>query len=588
MNFDEKTLNAIIDCFVLVYGEKHRKIITEKLNNCLILLCGYKSLEERKVIKNKINQKYLIIFTEKIKEIINLSYKEFIFLFGDNLFESNYMLEAFGSTSQKIMDMEAKSRVAQFNKKQIIQIRNKFYSLFSKSISPDIADKLIKLYNEIKDQAKAEYFNEAINYEENKTKLDSYAFLEKVSFNRNFYDFEDQQHNGFQPNFIRDQNGNVKLFPIINFSIVKNSMARMFGSPDYFDVLLIHELNHIIGTHLLDYESSDNFIIQTGLGEFCKKNNKTRYHYMDYIDEVFNQIIAKKVTKLLHSKGIYLIDDPNKSQIEDSSLYEMGEFLLEDFFELFYNDILELYNSPGGLDKFYSKIDVTELAFLGTLLQEYLNRSDILDIKESEKLEYGKRAKDIMVRIKHNSKKDKIYEVVSLLDLNDLNDITPEKIKSAYEETLKIFNEIDNLELKNKINFVLLESLKYALENIEEIKSIQGITTNKTNAETYGIQKIEIFKTLNKKNPLILNTIVTNLEASGISINSIIKTIHFLEWGFIIPDVMRKLIELFGENVYLILMKFNETDQNDYETKETLCSQLENSIVNSINSPIRK
>ena len=79
MTFDEKTLNAIIDCFVSVYGEKHRKIIAEKINNCLILLCGYKSSEERKVIKNRINQKYLIIFTEKIKKIINLSYKEFIF-----------------------------------------------------------------------------------------------------------------------------------------------------------------------------------------------------------------------------------------------------------------------------------------------------------------------------------------------------------------------------------------------------------------------------------------------------------------------------------------------------------------------------
>ena len=305
-------------------------------------------------------------------------------------------------------------------------------------------------------------------------------------------------------------------------------------------------------------------------------------------NEVFNQSVAKKVTKLLHSKGIYLIDDPNKSQIEDSSLYEMGEFLLKGFFELFYNDILELYNSPGGLDKFYSKIDVTELTFLGKLLHEYLKRSDILDIKDSENLEYEKRAKEIMDRIKHNSKKDKIYEVVSLLDLNDLNDITPEKIKFAYEETLNIFNELDNLELKNKIHFVLLESLKYALENIEEIKSIQGITTNKTNAEMYGIQKIEIFKTLNKKNPLILNTIVTNLEASGISVNNIIKTIHSLEYGLVIPGVMRKLIELFGENTYLTLMKFNETEQNDYETRETLCSQLENSIVSILNSQIRK
>lgn len=588
MTLDEKTLNAIIDCFVSVYGEKHREAITEKINNCLILLCGYKSLEERKLIKDKINQKYLIIFTKRIKKIINLTHKEFLFLFGDNLFESNDKIGAFNSTSQKIVDMEPKSRAAQFNKKQILQIRNEFYSFFSKTISTDIADKLIKLYDETVNQAKAEYFNEAINYEENKSKLDNYVFLERPLFSRKFYDFEDQQHDGVQPNFVRDQNGNIRLFPIISFSIVKNSMARMFGSPDYFDVLLIHEMNHIIGMHLLDYESSDNYKVQMGLVESDKGNNKTRYYYMDYIDEIFNQSVAKKVTELLHSKGIYLIDDPNKSQIEGSSLYEMGEFLLKDFFELFYNDILELYTSPGKLDEFYSKMDVTELQFLGTLIQEYLKRPDILDLKESENLEYEKRAKDIVDRIKHNSKKDKIYEVVSLLDLNDLNTITPEKIKYAYEETLKIYNDFDNLELKNKINFVLSESLKYALENIEEIKTIQGISTNKTNAQMYGMQKIDIFKILNQKNPSILNTIVTNLEVAGVSINNIIKTIHSLEYGLITPSVIRKLIELFGEDVYQTLMKFNETSQDDYETIELLCNRLENSFLNPINSSIRK
>ena len=66
MLFDENKIIGIVDSFISVYGEKYREIITNKINNCLILLCGYKNKEERTKIKDKINIKYLELLYKKI------------------------------------------------------------------------------------------------------------------------------------------------------------------------------------------------------------------------------------------------------------------------------------------------------------------------------------------------------------------------------------------------------------------------------------------------------------------------------------------------------------------------------------------
>ena len=42
MQFNKETTKEIINCFVEIYGENYRIDISNKINNCLILLCGYK------------------------------------------------------------------------------------------------------------------------------------------------------------------------------------------------------------------------------------------------------------------------------------------------------------------------------------------------------------------------------------------------------------------------------------------------------------------------------------------------------------------------------------------------------------------
>lgn len=583
MTIDERTMKELIDCFVTVYGEKHRKMITDKISNCLILLCGYKSKEEIEQIRLETNKKYMKLLAEKIGHIIELSNEEITFLFSDNIFKSNDSIRAFNTSSQKIIDSEKKTRAAQFNAKLILKTRESFSSISSKNITTTLADNLIDIFDELVEQAKRELFTSTINYEENKTKLQKINFLEPPIFDLKFYDFENQQHNGVQINFIKDKDGNIILYPIINFSTVKNSMSEMFGAPDYFDVLLIHEINHVIGMHLIEYIGLKKFKVQMGLVVSDAINNRTNYSFMDYIDEAFNQFIAKKVTNLLHSKGVYLLDNPQKSQVNDLSLYEMSEFLLEEFFMLFYDDLINVYAEDGTLQKFYSQFDINDLKSLGLLIQEYLQREDILDISDSKNEEYTNNVKEIVRKLKNNSKNEQIYDVVQLFDLNELESITPEKIKLAFNKMLEKLNISDNsdLEISQKIYKIMLDKLRFALDNIDLIRTSKGINTNENNAKMYQMQKTNLISNLNKKNPIILNTIIVELEKSGFSISKIIRFLNSLEYGLIYPDVTRKLIELFGEETYNALIEYTETNQTDYNKLSLLIDQIENCVLTS-------
>lgn len=583
MIFNKDEITELIECFVSVYGEKHRKIITDKINNCLILLCGYKNQKEIEKNKININAKYIELLRERISTIIDLSNTDMTFLFGDTIFKNDDLIGAFSSTAQKIVESDKKTSAVRLNTKSILAVRDEFSKISSKNISPAMADDLIKIYDEIVKQANSELFFSTINFDENKTKLSKYDFLETPVFSLESYDFEEQQHNGVQPNFIKDKDGNIMLFPIINFSIVKNKLSQIFGSPDYFDVLLIHEINHVIGMHLLKYIDKGNYEIQMGLIVSNAGNNTTKYYYMEYIDEVFNQYIAKKVTNLLHSKGIYLLDNPKNSQVNDSSLYEMSEFLLEDFFSMFYDELCDIYASGCNLKKFYSNIDTNELKALGSLIKEYLQKLNIQDISEQENIKYAQKVKEITTRIEQSSYKEKIYELVQLLDLNDLENLTPEIIKSSFDSIMKKLNIVNSdSEISKKMKEVLLVSLNYALNNIELIKKTKGINTNDTSAKMYKMQRVELLESLNKKNPLILNTIIIELEKTGLDISKIIKFLNSLEYGLIYPETARKIIEIFGDNFYKSLIELQETEQTNFNKLALILEQLENDVLSDI------
>ncbi len=585
MNLSEVQIKAIIDSFVEIYGEENRTNIDSKIRNCLILLCGYKPVEELNKIRTTINQKYLEEFLGQVKSKTDLSDNDIKLLFENDMFKKYSLIETFGSNAQETIDTEPKNRIQQFQTKQISKDREKFYNISDiKNISPQLADELSQLYIKYSSLAKKELLQLSLNYEMNKEKIAEHQFLEDVNFDLSFYDFDEQQHNGVQPNFILNDDGEIILYPIINFSTVKKKVEAIFGTEDYFDVLLIHELNHIIGMHLLEYRGKSNYQLQMGILISDTGNNTTKYYFSSMIDEIFNQKVAKEVTKKLHSKGIYLIDNPVKSRIEDTSLYEMGEILLVDFFGDYFEKLLKIYVSGEGLEELYEEIGLENVKELGVLIEEFLKKSNEDELSNAENKYYQDRSKDIYDKISGKNEKEKLVEAVKILDLNNLESITKEKIKQAYNLILnKYVHCIKDLNVKNELVKQLNEYLEFALLNISKINDLDNSTTNLYVSNMYGVKKSNVILELNNKNLEIINSLMTSLYNSGFSFTEIIIFLNSIEYGLVTPKIAYKIVEIYGDEFYRYLISINEVEEGNVEKRNEIISNME-AIVLGVNS----
>lgn len=585
MNLSEVQIKAIIDSFVEIYGEENRTNIDSKIRNCLILLCGYKPVEELNKIRTTINQKYLEEFLGQVKSKTDLSDNDIKLLFENDMFKKYSLIETFGSNAQETIDTEPKNRIQQFQTKQISKDREKFYNISDiKNISPQLADELSQLYIKYSSLAKKELLQLSLNYEMNKEKIAEHQFLEDVNFDLSFYDFDEQQHNGVQPNFILNDDGEIILYPIINFSTVKKKVEAIFGTEDYFDVLLIHELNHIIGMHLLEYRGKSNYQLQMGILISDTGNNTTKYFFSSMIDEIFNQKVAKEVTKKLHSKGIYLIDNPVKSRIEDTSLYEMGEILLVDFFGDYFEKLLKIYVSGEGLEELYEEIGLENVKELGVLIEEFLKKSNEDELSNAENKYYQDRSKDIYDKISGKNEKEKLVEAVKILDLNNLESITEEKIKQAYNLILnKYVYCIKDLNVKNELVKQLNEYLEFALSNISKINDLDNSSTNLYVSNMYGVKKSNVILELNNKNLEIINSLITSLYNSGFSFTEIMIFLNSIEYGLVTPKIAYKIVEIYGDEFYRYLISINEVEEGNVEKRNEIISNME-AIVLGVNS----
>ncbi|MBE6154752.1 MAG: hypothetical protein E7163_04195 [Firmicutes bacterium] len=586
MTLSDVQIKAIIDSFVEIYGEENRTVIDSKIRNCLILLCGYKPIEELNEIRTTVNQKYLEQFIGQIKSKTDLSDNDIKLLFENDMFKKYSLIESFGVNAQEIIDAEPKNRMQQFQTKQILKAREEFYNMSdTKDILPELADELGDLYIKYASLAKKELLELSLNYEENKEKIAGKQFLEDVNFDLSFYDFEDQQHNGVQPNFVLNSDGETVLYPIVSFSTVKRKMEAMFGAEDYFDVLLIHELNHIIGMHLLDYKGKSNYQLQMGILISDTEKNTTKYYFASMIDEIFNQKVAKEVTKKLHSKGIYLIDNPNKSRIEDTSLYEMGEFLLVDFFSDYFDKLLQIYASGEGLEELYQEIGSENVKELGLLIEEFLNKSNEDELSDTENKYYQDKSKDIYDKISGKNEKEKLVEVVKVLDLNNLESITEDDIKQAYNSILnKYVHSIKDLNIKNELVKQLNEYLEFALSNVSKINDLDNSATNLHVANMYNVKKSNVILELNNKKPEIINSLITSLYNSEFSFMEIMIFLNSIEYGLVTPKIAYKIVEIYGDEFYQGLISINEVEENDVEKRNQIINNMEAIVVGG-NSP---
>lgn len=188
-----------------------------------------------------------------------------------------------------------------------------------------------------------EYYSSIPFYKETLEKINNLNLLDKnISFNQKMYA---EKVTCINPNIRLTENG-FELFTLLLFDA---------GSlNDYFDVRLIHELNHLYELSLLNVDTNNNKyemicgwdylngdINQTSIAEVdtvTKDENKRKY---ERFSEIINELIAQDITQNMHNNGIYIGSDKENAKIKGGTGYERTIDLVRDFFNTYKKEIIE-------------------------------------------------------------------------------------------------------------------------------------------------------------------------------------------------------------------------------------------------------
>ena len=209
-------------------------------------------------------------------------------------------------------------------------------SVTVKSIWPsnEIALKVEKLRENYNTKFNEEYYCNISRYKEIKNELSKYEFVDKESINNAINYISNSTF--VLPNSIIVDN-DVKLFPLVNINVSDNN---------YLDHYIVHELNHLCETSIIskngkikyisgwDVDNSDNLdddITDDGF------NNIRKY---ELFNEAINELIAQDISKIMASNNIFVFNDRDNTEYKGSTSYEQTNFLINEFYHEFFDDII--------------------------------------------------------------------------------------------------------------------------------------------------------------------------------------------------------------------------------------------------------
>lgn len=167
-------------------------------------------------------------------------------------------------------------------------------------------------------------------------------------------------------NFIKTPNGIIP-YPIIMIN----------SSFDELDLTIIHELNHALELHFIEFDEHSCHAI-TGWDESKKVfNDGTEDRNKQYegisrnyelISEFVNDRLSEEITTLMHSQGNYIFDISNKSKSD----YQQVKLLLEPFYQKF-KEILIKSRSHGNIDYLFEQIGKENFDELADLTNKFFD-----------------------------------------------------------------------------------------------------------------------------------------------------------------------------------------------------------------------
>lgn len=235
--------------------------------------------------------------------------------------------------------------------------------------SEELIEQIIEAKNIYKEKALTDFYNSTSEYLYNLERLKARnLYLPEDSYNAKAY------HN--KATFITANltlvDGVLELVPILCYN---NSTIE-----EIMDKNLIHELNHVYELCYLGGKDGEHDFIcgwdiitqreNEGVPEqqdLSARENKRQY---ELFNEIINEILAQQISELMHTKGMYIINDESKVKDFGGTGYQSTVFLVVDFFNNFKNEILQSRRN-GNMQIIFDKVGKENFDELNGLFHEF-------------------------------------------------------------------------------------------------------------------------------------------------------------------------------------------------------------------------
>ena len=251
----------------------------------------------------------------------------------------------------------------------------------------DFIKKIEDAFNHYKQEYEKELFNYQLNspiFEEFSKEAERLGLLDKEALFSPENVLQNEALASVELNYVKTGDG-YKLFPQIIVGMLK---------PRSLDQSVIHEFNHVYESFMLDCDDEDYSAIcgWDGIGlvtlsmiteEKADKKSETVLDDYKAFSEIINEKISQRITMMMHEKGIYLFSEPEDAIVVGASGYENTAFLVEDFFDEYFDAIIKS-RRDGNIALIWDKVGRENFDELNQLFHEFrklFSGSDSLYLK---------------------------------------------------------------------------------------------------------------------------------------------------------------------------------------------------------------
>jgi len=350
---------------------KHNQLVSKELKDYFYT----KYLTENMALINENQNEINKILAEKKFYLLN---SETRMIFNDSFLfpsalkcftkEQSLLLES-PATKENIKNQIKRDRIRYFNFYGIqlgTDYNNYVESIECQKLWPseELADNLERCREKIKKEYDKAYFESIAPKKPFYQEAKNEKFLNlDTGINYKLYT---EDRTMIHPCFKKDENGNIKLFPIllINFNSLDSN---------HIDHDICHELNHLYELYY-EFLNSDTYTITCGWDTFTESldESSTSKELRPYesFNEIINELISQEITNKMHENNIYLFDNPNNCQTKNITGYEYSAFLVQDFYEYFKKDIIK-GRKGGNIKHIWSIVGKDNFEELNKLFQTF-------------------------------------------------------------------------------------------------------------------------------------------------------------------------------------------------------------------------